>query len=598
MVATEPELTGLTLEGRYQVGELLAVGGMSRVYRGTDTRLGRAVAVKVMDARLAADPRFRGRFEREARAIAAIDHPGVVGVYDQGEHGGPPRPVVFLVMELVVGGTLRDVLTARGSLDVPTALAVLEPVLAALAAAHAQRLTHRDVKPENVLISRTGAVKVADFGLVTAAAQAQPSTAGMIVGTVAYLSPEQVEGRPVDARSDVYAAGVMLYELLTGVPPYDGDHPLAVAYRHVNEDVPPPSALVPGLPPELDALVASATRRDPAARPPDAATLLHALLGVRAALGVPRVPVPAPDSDVTRRVEPVRATAREVPRAPGARPRATRALTALTPADGAAPGGGAPGGAAQGGAARGGAGQGGRRAGDGAPPRARSAAPPSADPGAAADHLGRRRRSRRMLAVWLGVVLLLGLLIATLAYNAGAGHYTDSPKVLGMDEQGAVGAERAAGLVPVVVRKQNDTIPAGRVAVADPAGGQRVAKGSTVTLTVSTGRPTVPDIPSGSSRAQAEQILKAAGLTPSSVVSNRSDPSAPRGTVVGTSPAAGTAVSIGAPVGLVLSSGPEDEGRDGDDDRPRRRDRSDDGDDPGRSLTDEIERRIHDAFGG
>jgi len=304
VVPTEPELTGVLLEERYRVGELLAIGGMSRVYRGTDLRLEREVAIKVMDSRLAADPSFRGRFEREARAIARIDHPGVVDVYDQGEHGEPPDPVVFLVMELIRGGTLRDVLGERGALSVPEALAVLEPVLSALAAAHAQGMTHRDVKPENVLISTAGAVKVADFGLVTAAAQAGASTAGMIMGTVAYLSPEQVTGRAVDARSDVYSAGVVLYELLTGVPPYDGEHALSVAYQHVNQDVPAPSTRVPGVPPDLDALVISATRRDPEARPPSAEVLLHAVRGVRASLGIPRVPVPVPGGPPAPRTAP------------------------------------------------------------------------------------------------------------------------------------------------------------------------------------------------------------------------------------------------------------------------------------------------------
>ncbi|MBO0849372.1 MAG: serine/threonine protein kinase, partial [Pseudonocardia sp.] len=302
MAVAEPDLIGTLLEGRYRIDELLAVGGMSRVYRGADTRLDRPVAIKVMESRLACDPSFRGRFEREARAIARIDHPGVIGVFDQGEHGEPPEPLVFLVMELVNGGTLRDVLVERGALGIPEALAVLEPVLAALAAAHAHGLTHRDVKPENVLISGSGAVKVADFGLVTAVAQAKASTAGVILGTVAYLSPEQVTGSTVDARSDVYAAGVMLYEMLTGRPPYGGEHALSVAYQHVNQDVPAPSELVPGLPPDLDALVACATQRDRDARPRDAETLLHAVRGVRAALGIPRVAVPTPHDRVSATV--------------------------------------------------------------------------------------------------------------------------------------------------------------------------------------------------------------------------------------------------------------------------------------------------------
>jgi eukaryotic-like serine/threonine-protein kinase len=218
------------LDGRYRLGPVLARGGMSTVHRATDTRLDRPVAVKVMDPRLAADPVFRARFEREARSAARIDHPAVVDVYDQGTCVlGDGDPVVFLVMELVEGGTLRDVLRAAGPLPVAAAVAVLVPVLDGLAQAHRRGLVHRDVKPENVLISRTGEVKVADFGLVTAAAQAGVSHAGMILGTVAYLSPEQVTTGAADARSDVYAAGVLAYELLTGAPPFTGDTAISVA---------------------------------------------------------------------------------------------------------------------------------------------------------------------------------------------------------------------------------------------------------------------------------------------------------------------------------------------------------------------------------
>ena len=272
---------GVLLDGRYRLGPALARGGMSTVYRATDTRLDRPVAVKVMDPRLAADPAFLTRFEREARSAARIDHPAVVDVHDQGTGVlGDGEPVVFLVMELVEGGTLRDVLRARGALPVPTAVAVLGPVLDGLAQAHARGLVHRDVKPENVLISRTGEVKVADFGLVTAAAQAGASHAGMILGTVAYLAPEQVATGAADARSDVYSAGVLAYELLTGAPPYTGDTAISVAYRHVHDDVPPPSSRAADVPPELDDLIVRATRRDPAVRPVDAGAFLAALCRV------------------------------------------------------------------------------------------------------------------------------------------------------------------------------------------------------------------------------------------------------------------------------------------------------------------------------
>jgi hypothetical protein len=585
VVATEPDLSGVLLQERYRVNELLAIGGMSRVYRGTDLRLEREVAIKVMDSRLAADASFRGRFEREARAIAKIDHPGVVDVYDQGEHGSEADPVVFLVMELILGGTLRDLLAERGALPVPEALAVLEPMLGALAAAHAQGLTHRDIKPENVLISRAGAVKVADFGLVTAAAQGNATTTGTIMGTVAYLSPEQVTGGKVDARSDVYSAGIVLYELLTGLPPYDGEHPLAVAYQHVNQHVPPPSALAPGVPPDLDALVASATRHDPAARPPNAETMLHAARGVRAALGIPRVPVPVPG--------------RPGPAAPGAGSGAYRAGSGTY---GAGPG---PGGASGSYGASGTYGAAAPRYGAppplpqplpaSPPPPPRHAAPPrptraldpalrspggfgsgptanwsaGADPSAwpttpadhnsdySLDHVARRRRGRRVLAIWIGAILLLAILVGALAWGAGAGQWSSTPALIGLDRASAERLVTQAGLVPVVREQPNDGLPAGIVAESVPGPATRVRKGSTVNLTVSTGHPRVPAVPPGTAVPDAERILRDAGLTPREDSARYSpDPSAPPGTVIGTSPAAGAEVTIASPVTLVLSSGP------------------------------------------
>ena len=220
--ATE-SLIGEVLEGRYRIDAYLARGGMSTVYRGVDTRLDRPVAIKVMTPQYAADPTFLVRFEREARAAARLDNPHVVGVYDQGRDGEN----VFLVMELVDGGTLRDLVHQQGQLSVRTALSVLEPTLDALAAAHAAGLVHRDVKPENVLISSRGEVKVADFGLVRAVTSTTMATGDVILGTVAYLSPEQVETGAADERSDVYAAGVVAYEMLTRRPPFGGDNALS-----------------------------------------------------------------------------------------------------------------------------------------------------------------------------------------------------------------------------------------------------------------------------------------------------------------------------------------------------------------------------------
>jgi eukaryotic-like serine/threonine-protein kinase len=280
---TRPDpMTGRVLDGRYRVGPRIARGGMAVVHEATDLRLDRVVAVKIMHAELADDPEFVARFEREARSAARLAHPNVVAVFDQGEDAG----TLFLVMEYVPGLTLRDLVRREAPMSPARSLALLEPVLSALSAAHAVGMIHRDVKPENVLLADDGRIKVADFGLARAvsAETAHTTTGGVLIGTVSYLAPELVvEGR-ADARADVYAAGVMLYELLTGGKPHRADSPLQVAWKHVHEDVPPPSAAAPGIPPYVDALVARATARDSSVRPADAGVLLHQVRRVRHAL--------------------------------------------------------------------------------------------------------------------------------------------------------------------------------------------------------------------------------------------------------------------------------------------------------------------------
>ena len=268
-------LTGRLLDGRYRIGPRIARGGMASVYEATDIRLERTVAVKVMHPGLGDDDEFAARFVREARAAARLSHPNVVSVHDQGEDDG----VVFLAMELVPGHTLRDTITKESPMSPLRALALLEPVLSALAAAHRAGLIHRDVKPENVLIADDGRVKVADFGLAKAvsADTQHTATGGVLIGTVSYLAPELVVDGRADARADVYAAGVLLYELLTGRKPHEGESPIQVAYRHVHHDVPMPSLLQPGIPDYVDALVARATSRDRDQRPADATVLLHHL---------------------------------------------------------------------------------------------------------------------------------------------------------------------------------------------------------------------------------------------------------------------------------------------------------------------------------
>jgi serine/threonine protein kinase, bacterial len=288
--AQSDPLVGTVLDGRYRVVAPIATGGMSTVYRGVDVRLDRPVAVKVMDSRYSGDQQFLARFEREARAVARLKSPGLVAVYDQGIDGVHP----FLVMELVDGGTLRELLRERGPMPPHAAAAVLEPVLAGLAVAHRAGLVHRDVKPENVLISDDGEVKIADFGLVRAVAEAKVTSTSVILGTAAYLSPEQVGTGNAGPRSDVYSVGVLGYELLTGTTPFTGDTPLAVAYQRMDHDVAPPSSVIAGVPPPFDELVLRATARDPADRFADALEMGAELADVVDELGLPPFRVPAP----------------------------------------------------------------------------------------------------------------------------------------------------------------------------------------------------------------------------------------------------------------------------------------------------------------
>lgn len=291
-------LVGQLVDNRYQVTSLLARGGMATVYLATDTRLDRIVALKVMHPHLASDPGFVARFQREARSAARLSHPHVVGVYDQGESDGQ----VYLAMEYIPGRTLRDVLNDYGPLTLEQALVLLDPVVEALDAAHTAGFVHRDIKPENVLISDDGRVKVADFGLARAVASTESTqTAGMIIGTVTYLSPEQVERGDADARSDIYSTGILLFEMITSQVPHSGDSPLSIAYQHVNADVPPPTSVRPELPKEADALVLAATKRDPALRYQSAHEFLADIRRVRKSLPPPRPFVDVRDTLVVNR---------------------------------------------------------------------------------------------------------------------------------------------------------------------------------------------------------------------------------------------------------------------------------------------------------
>ena len=317
-------LVGTVLDGRYRVEVMIATGGMSSVYRGLDLRLDRPVALKIMESRYAGDQQFLTRFQREARAVARLKDPGLVAVYDQGIEGRHP----FLVMELVEGGTLRELLRERGPMPPHAVAAVLAPVLGGLAVAHAAGLVHRDIKPENVLISDDGGVKIADFGLVRAVAEAKITSTSVILGTAAYLSPEQVSTGDASPRSDVYSVGILAYELLTGDTPFTGDSALAVAYQRMDNDVPAPSTVIAGVPTQFDELVLHATARDPAGRYADARDMGEDLEAIVDDLGLPAFRVPAPRNSAQHAAAATAATmARKPPPAPQPPRQQTRELT-------------------------------------------------------------------------------------------------------------------------------------------------------------------------------------------------------------------------------------------------------------------------------
>jgi eukaryotic-like serine/threonine-protein kinase len=502
-------LVGHVLDGRYRVDARIAVGGMATVYRALDTRLDRELALKVMHPALATDAAFVERFIREARSVARLAHPNVVAVFDQGAEGA----YVYLAMEYVAGCTLRDVLRERGALRPRAALDVLEPVLAALGAAHRAGFVHRDIKPENVLIGDDGRVKVADFGLVRAVG-AVTSTTGSVLGTVSYLAPEQIEHGISGTRTDVYACGVVLYEMLTGVKPHRGDTPAQVLYRHLNEDVPPVSELVPGLAPGLDALVAAAAARDPEARPHDAVALLARVRSTRESL----------DDEQLDRTPPkavAEPAAGDLYGGPGGEER-TDVLPRALPAA----------------AERG--------------HTARLARPPV--PGRSRLPRLPALPRRGVLALLAGVLLLLGAGGGVWYINSG--QFTRVPPVIGKAEGDARGRLEAAGLdVREVRREFSETVERGSVIGTDPATGERIRGNGSVALVVSRG-PEVVRVPSltGEPLDAAEKRLRAAGLAPGAVTREFSA-EVPRGAVIRTEPAAGAPRSPESAVALVVSRG-------------------------------------------
>jgi serine/threonine protein kinase/beta-lactam-binding protein with PASTA domain len=538
-------LAGRLLDGRYAVAARIAHGGMATVYLAMDTRLDRQVALKVMHAELARDEEFVRRFIGEAKSVARLSHQNVVAVFDQGSDG----PFLYLAMEYVPGRTLKELLRERGRFSPAAALDIMAGVLDGLAAAHASGIVHRDVKPENVLLTADGRLKVADFGLARAQAAAAHTRAGLLIGTVAYLPPEQVTGDSTGPRSDVYSAGVVLFELLTGRQPFTADTPIAVAYQHVNTDVPAPSALVPGIPAAVDQLVLAATSRDPALRPADASEFARAVRRVREGLGEPsgltgvmgvgvQGLTEAPWLDLDTSAATNGWWARNTGPTPAPSPSEASTANGL----GAGPSGTGPSGVWPSG----------RPDQDGVSSRtlvvhreeggkyARGREP----------FLQRWLFSPRLAVVALIVALGVGLGLG--GWWLSSGRYALIPVVTNDSVSQARTALTMDGFkVAKVSPVHSNAIQQGTVVGTSPSG--RVAKGSAVTILVSSGPFTsiVPRV-NGDKLPAAEAALRQAHLTYNV---DRVGSDAAAGTVLGTKPAAGTSWPQTKPVTIQVSGG-------------------------------------------
>ncbi len=598
----EPQ-PGSYLDDRYHLGAKIAKGGMSTVYHAVDTRLDREVAVKIMNPELATDPTFRTRFEREARAVAKLTHPDLVNVFDQGEDG----PFVFLVMELVDGGSLRELLRERGPMPPHAALSVMEPVLTALSVAHTTGMIHRDIKPDNVLISANHQVKLADFGLVRAVSTgsgeaARTSATGQVIGTVAYLSPEQVQGHSLGAASDVYSAGVLLYELLTGETPFNGGSPVETALSRLTQDVPAPSEIIDGVPPEIDDLVLRACQREPEDRFADGSEFLAAVRQTAAELQLPafRVPVPA-DSAVQHALTGSSFTDRL---AWDDEAMSTRAVT-LDPAAGTHEDGDtaetrytAPGQTHEtsetalvdpyGGYSPAENDQGynqwaepghqwaepADQWAEPAQPQEYGAAPGYAEsqhypaaptgypapehrptpPPAPTKKLSNRSTVKGLL--WTVIITALVIAIALGGWWLTSGRYGQIPSVVGLDRETAVVKVEDAGFVSQVDEQFSDDHPAKEVMGTDPPFGERAPKGSQVSVLVSLGAPTVP-IPGETDTAETYSAKLTSRTLVAEIGEEVYSDDAEKGTVAEVSPSPGSEVRTGSTVTIHVSRGPK-----------------------------------------
>jgi serine/threonine-protein kinase len=491
---TTPEVLG----ERYEIGGVLGRGGMAEVHRGRDLRLGREVAVKVLRSDLARDPSFQVRFRREAQAAASLNHPAIVAVYDTGEDRTPTGATPYIVMEYVEGETLRDVLRREGHLSPERAMSLSADICGALDFSHRNGIVHRDVKPGNVMITPQGAVKVMDFGIARAvsdSAATMTSTAA-VIGTAQYLSPEQARGEGVDARSDVYSLGCLLYELVTGAPPFTGDSPVAVAYQHVREDPRLPSSINREVPPELDAILLKAMSKNPANRYQSAADMRNDLLRALAGQRVEATPVMG-DAEKTT-------------------------ILAAAPA---------------------GYGYGGDERWD--------------DDDADA---GRRKRRLVIIWAIVAALLIGAAIAVAVALSGGKPASTPPaqvavPVLVGKSQADAEQALTSEGLQVGTVTPQTtqNADDVGKVLDSNPASGAQVNRGSKVGLTVGQAPDTVAVPPVvGLDVDRAKTTLKNAGFT---VNTDQVDSAKPKGTVTAVDPVEGTQVPAGSAVTLSVSNG-------------------------------------------
>jgi eukaryotic-like serine/threonine-protein kinase len=495
--------TSRLLSDRYELCDVLGYGGMSEVHRGLDTRLGRDVAIKVLRADLARDPQFLMRFRREAQNSAALNHPAIVSVYDTGEVAGESGPLPYIVMEFVDGQTLREIVKTQGPMTQQKVTEVMADVCAALDFSHRHGIIHRDVKPANIMITRAGAVKVMDFGIARALGEGQNVTqTAAVIGTAQYLSPEQARGEAVDARSDVYAAGCVLYELLTGEPPFTGDTPVAVAYQHVREDPRPPSSVNPNIPPALDAVILKALSKNPANRYQSAAELRADLVRVRSGQA-PLAPMVLSEDERT-------------------------AMLASGPATSRMSG--------------------------------RHGLPPAGGPATDYYDDDSGRSTGRVVGIAVAVAAVLGIVGFVVYQLLLAGPVTPKqvqvPTLAGLTEQDARNQITALGLrVGDVTQVESRPDETGKVVSSDPPAGAAIAERSPVNLAMGTG-PAEVNVPRllGRDAAQAEQELTAVGLVLGATTEEETPDAANVGKIIRTDPEPGERVAGGTEVDIVVGT--------------------------------------------